>query len=185
MLARPSFLADIVHPSASENISSAIWRGDRSAYPSSRSLMNQAFSANRQASRKNGMPWRSHTSRTARRLAIETGCPPPELLVTVTMTNGMRSDPTSRIVSSRASTSMLPLNGWRASGSVPSSMTTSRASAPRYSTLALVVSKWVLLGTTWPSSTITVNRMCSAARPWWVGMTWENPVSSRTTSRNL
>ncbi len=56
MLASPSFLADIVHPSASENISGAISRGVRVGVAPSRILMNQAFSANRQASRKNGMP---------------------------------------------------------------------------------------------------------------------------------
>ncbi len=60
--------------------------------------MNQAFSANRQASRKNGISCRSQTSRTARRFAIDTGWPPPELLVTVTMTSGIRSRPTSAIV---------------------------------------------------------------------------------------
>jgi len=38
MLARPSFLADIVQPSASENISWAIDFGVRSAKPSSRTL---------------------------------------------------------------------------------------------------------------------------------------------------
>jgi hypothetical protein len=38
MLARPSFLADIVHPSASENISCAICFGVLSAWPASRRL---------------------------------------------------------------------------------------------------------------------------------------------------
>ncbi|MBS1265020.1 MAG: hypothetical protein MAG471_00848 [Acidimicrobiaceae bacterium] len=73
MLARPSFLADMVQPSASENISCAISFGVLSAYPSSRVLMNQAFSANRQASRKNGTAYSSHTWRTALRLAMDTG----------------------------------------------------------------------------------------------------------------
>ena len=36
MLARPSFLADIVQPSASENISRAISRGVRPDWPGSR-----------------------------------------------------------------------------------------------------------------------------------------------------
>ena len=53
--------------------------------------MNQEFSANRQASRYSGMPCRlEQTSRTASMLPIETGCPPPELLVTVSITIGMR-----------------------------------------------------------------------------------------------
>ena len=73
MLDKPSFLAEKVAPSTSENISRAICFGDRSAWPSSLSLMNQAFSANRQASKKKGRPWRSQTSRTARRFANETG----------------------------------------------------------------------------------------------------------------
>jgi uncharacterized membrane protein YhaH (DUF805 family) len=41
---------------------------------------------------------------------------------------------------------------------------------PWYSMLARVVSKCVLLGTMLPSSTVTVKRIRSAARPWWVGM---------------
>ena len=40
MLARPSFLADMVQPSASENISCAIAFGVRPAWPASRVLMN-------------------------------------------------------------------------------------------------------------------------------------------------
>ena len=39
MLARPSFLADIVQPSASENISRAISFGVRADWPGSRCLM--------------------------------------------------------------------------------------------------------------------------------------------------
>ena len=59
------------------------------AWPGSRCLMNQAFSANRQASRNSGIPFRSQTLRTSLRLASDTGWPPPELLVTVIMTTGM------------------------------------------------------------------------------------------------
>ena len=88
MFARPSFLADIVMPSASAAISRTMSGIERSPWPGSRSLMNQAFSAKRQASRKSGTPWRSQTARTARRFSSETGCPPPELLVTVTNTTG-------------------------------------------------------------------------------------------------
>jgi hypothetical protein len=39
MLASPSFLADMVQPSASANIRRAISRGESSAQPGSRSLM--------------------------------------------------------------------------------------------------------------------------------------------------
>ena len=56
----------------------------------------------------------------------------------------------ARSASSRSSaaTSMLPLNGWTNDGSRPSGITRSTASAPRASTFARVVSKWVLFGTT-------------------------------------
>ena len=146
--------------------------------------MNQAFSAKRHASKISGKSYSSHTSRTARTFSIDTGWPPPELLVTVNITIGMRSAPTSSIVALSASTSMFPLNGRITDGSRPSGMTMSRASAPWYSTLARVVSKWVLFGTTSPSLTATVNRIFSAALPWCVGMTWSNPVMLLTADSN-
>ena len=62
-------------------------------------------------------------------------------------------------------------------------MTRSTASAPVYSTLARVVSKWVLLGTTLPGPPTTENRIFSAARPWWVGMTCWNGNSFWTASQ--
>ncbi len=145
--------------------------------------MNHAFSANRQASRNSGSSYRSQTARTARRLASETGWPPPELLVTVMNTTGMASRPRSAMRASSASTSMLPLNGWRADGWRPSAMGRSRASAPVNSTLARVVSKWVLFGTTLPGPATTLNRIFSAARPWWVGITCRNGNRAWTASR--
>ena len=60
----------------------------RSACPGSRSRMNQAFSAKRQASRNSGTPWRSQIARTPRRFSSDTGWPPPELLVMVMNTTG-------------------------------------------------------------------------------------------------
>ena len=75
-------------PSASEAVSRTISATERSPWPSSRSRMNHAFSAKRQASRKSGTPWRSHTARTARRFSSDTGWPPPELFVIVTKTTG-------------------------------------------------------------------------------------------------
>ncbi|MBS1265021.1 MAG: hypothetical protein MAG471_00849 [Acidimicrobiaceae bacterium] len=80
--------------------------------------------------------------------------------------------------------SMFPLNGATRAGSPPSAATRSLASAPLYSTFARVVSKWLLLTTTWPLSTSTEKRIFSAALPWWVGITSLNPVRSRTTSSN-
>ena len=183
MFAIPSFLADIVMPSARAPISRTISTTGRCAWPGSRSLMNHAFSANRQPSRNSGLPCASHTSRIAWRFSSETGWPPPELLVIVTMTTGTAS-PRSRSSASSAAVSMFPLNGWMSDGWRPSAMTRSTASAPVYSTLARVVSKWVLLGMTLPGPPIAVNRSFSAARPWWVGMTWRNGNSRWTASRN-
>ncbi len=80
--------------------------------------------------------------------------------------------------------SMLPLNGWMVAGSRPTGMGRSTASAPVNSTLARVVSKWVLLGTTVPGPATTLNRIFSAARPWWVGITCLKAKSSWTASRN-
>ena len=62
-------------------------------------------------------------------------------------------------------------------------MTRSTASAPVSSTLARVVSKWVLLGIVFPGPPMTEKRIFSAARPWWVGMTWRNGKRSWTASR--
>ena len=88
MLARPSFLALIVIPSASEATSRAMSLTVRSDCPGSRSRMNHAFSAKRHASRNSGTPWRSHTARTPRRFSSDTGWPPPELFVMVMNTSG-------------------------------------------------------------------------------------------------
>ena len=63
-------------------------------------------------------------------------------------------------------------------------MTRSTASAPVNSTFARVVSKWVLFGMARPGPAIVENRIFSAARPWWVGMTCRNGKSARTDSRN-
>ena len=174
MLARPSFFADIVQPSARRNISCAMRFGVQSANSASRCLMNHAFSAKRQASRMNGLRYLSHNARTPRRFSIDTGCPPPELFVTVTMTSGTRSPSAFRVRSS-AARSMLPLNGCTRAGTRPSATTRSRASAPSASTLARVVSKWLLLGTISPAFNTEWNRIRSAARPWCVGMMWRKP----------
>jgi hypothetical protein len=78
---------------------------------------------------------------------------------------------------------MLPLKGWRDEGTRASAIGRSRASAPVNSTFARVVSKWVLFGITFPGPPSVLNRIFSAARPWWVGMTCSNANSSRTASR--
>ena len=60
----------------------------------------------------------------------------------------------------------------------------STACAPVNSMLARVVSKWVLFGITRPGPPTTVNRIFSAARPWWVGKTCRNGNRPVTASRN-
>ncbi len=82
--------------------------------------------------------------------AIETGWPPPELLVTVSITSGIFSAPSRSIRASSASTSILPLKSRRACVSAASGMGRSTARAPVNSMLARVVSKCVLEGTTCP-----------------------------------
>ncbi len=62
-------------------------------------------------------------------------------------------------------------------------MTRSTASAPVNSTLARVVSKWVLLGIALPGPPTTLKRIFSAARPWWVGITCLNGKRACTLSR--
>ena len=166
MLAKASFLAENVQPSASRNIFCAICFGVQSAYGASRCRINHAFSANRQASRYSGMPCLDATAFTASILASETGCPPPELLVTVIITSGMRAAPSVSISRSSAATSILPLNGPRAWVSAASGQGRSTARAPFDSTFARVVSKCVLFGTSFPGPQVTWNRMRSAARPW-------------------
>ncbi len=89
----------------------------------------------------------------------------------VTMTQGM-SAPRSRSSTSRAATSMSPLKGCSCAGSSACGDGRSSAWAPVNSMLARVVSKWVLFGMTFPGPPRTVKRIFSAARPWWVRMTW-------------
>ena len=115
---------------------------------------------------------------------METGWPPPELLVTVIMHSGMRARPVSAICRRSLAGSMFPLKGWTREGTFPSAMTRSTALAPVYSMLARVVSKWLLLGISDSRFAQTENRMRSAARPWWVGMMCRKPVRSRTTFSN-
>ena len=78
---------------------------------------------------------------------------------------------------------MLPLNGWREDGTSASATGRSSASAPVNSTFARVVSKWVLFGIVLPGPPSALNRIFSAARPWWVGITCSNGNSSLTASR--
>ncbi len=73
MFASGSFLALIVIPSARQAISRTMSATSRPSWPSSRSRMNHAFSANRQASRKSGTWCLSQTALTAWRFAKLTG----------------------------------------------------------------------------------------------------------------
>src|SRR5690606_6317130 len=79
----------------------------------------------------------------------------------------------------------VPLERVIGGGVRPSGITRSTASAPVASTLARVVSKWVLDGTTFPAPPRTLKMIFSAARPWWVGMTCFRGQSDLTASSNL
>ena len=81
---------------------------------------------------------------------MDTGWPPPELLVTVSITSGTRRAPVSSISASSAATSMLPLNGCRVLGERALGNRQIDRLRAANSTLARVVSKWVLFGTTSP-----------------------------------
>src|ERR1039458_8957989 len=82
------------------------------------------------------MPWRAQTRLTASILAMETGWPPPELLVTVSIASGMLGAPSETMRDSSAATSMLPLKSRRACVSAASGMGRSTARAPVNSILA-------------------------------------------------
>ena len=102
---------------------------------------------------------RSQSARTPRRFSSDTGWPPPELLVTVTITSGTRAAVLGEQAPRAPSRSMLPLNGCTsARDRAPRGSTRSTASAPATSMLARVVSKWVLLGTTSPGCRIAVEQ---------------------------
>ena len=73
ILAKASFFALMVMPSATANMSRTMSFTLRSACPGSRHLMNQAFSAKRQPSMISGLPWRCAISAAARMLARLTG----------------------------------------------------------------------------------------------------------------
>ena len=79
---------------------------------------------------------------------------------------------------------MLPLNGCLDDGTSASGTGRSSASAPVNSTFARVVSKCVLFGMVLPGPPSTLNRIFSAARPWWVGIRCSNGNSSCTESLN-
>jgi hypothetical protein len=79
---------------------------------------------------------------------------------------------------------MSPLKGNVLSRSSASLQGRSSAIAPVASTFARVVSKCVLFGTTRPLPATAWKSRCSAARPWWTGITSSKPRIDRTVSRN-
>ena len=150
MFASASFFALIVMPSARAAISRTMSATSRSPCPGSRSRMNQAFSANRHASRNSGTPYRSQSVAHAAQVLERDGLARRrELFVIVTNTTGTSAARSASSASS-APRSMFPLNGCSFAGSRPSGITRSTASAPVNSTFARVVSKCVLFGTTLP-----------------------------------
>jgi hypothetical protein len=83
----------------------------------------------------------------------------------------MRRAPCSATTRSSFARSTLPLKGCSLRGSWASSMMTSTNVAPASSWCRRVVVKYMLPGMTSPGLMSSVLTMCSAARPWWVGMT--------------
>ena len=153
MLARPSFLADIVMPSASEAISrtmSGIGRSRlaRLAQLDEPGVLGEAAGVEEQRHAV-AVAHRAHGAQVLQRDRLAAA-----------RVVGDRHEHDRHVLGaalvdaarSSAATSMLPLNGWIDGGSRPSAITRSTASAPVTSTLARVVSKWVLLGTTLPGA---------------------------------
>jgi hypothetical protein len=113
-------------------------------------------------------------------LAMDTGWPPPVLLVTVSMPNGMRWPSFS---TSGARQVDVALEGRDRRRLQALGITRSSASTPMYSRLPRVVSKWQLLGTRSPFLHTAVNSTFSAARPWCVGTKCMPVMSWITFSR--
>jgi len=110
---------------------------------------------------------------TSRTFAIETGCPPPELLVTVSITSGIFFAPSRSITSAsracpyflkRMTNAALSLREWE-------------DPSPGHRRIR----NWrgwcqsACCSTMSPFLHITLKRMRSAARPWCVGITWRKP----------
>ncbi len=117
------------------------------------------------------MPCSRQICLVSRMFSIETGWPPPRVVRDGDHAQrDVRRARLRAMNSPRAAVSRLPLKSAMPSGSVPSAMGRSTASAPENSMLARVVSKWELLGMCLPWPPTMENRIRSAARPWWVGM---------------
>ncbi|MPN21648.1 hypothetical protein SDC9_169028 [bioreactor metagenome] len=138
---------------------------DLFSYPFSRNFIKYAFSANRQQSRYNGIPYLLKIFFVSRIFSIETGCPPPLLFVMVSIPIGIRSLPYFLIVSSSLLRSIFPLKSAITSGLTPSAVGKSTGIAPMNSKLPRVVSKCVLFGTTLSALATTLNKTFSAALP--------------------
>ena len=102
---------------------------------------------------------------------METGCPPPELLVMVSMTSGMRSRPTRWMVS-RSSDIHVAFEGMDEVGLAAlgdDEVESLGAGGFNIGAGGVEVS---VVGYDSPVLTMVLNRIRSAARPWCVGMTW-------------
>ena len=114
------------------------------------------------------MLYLSATVRISFMFAIDTGCPPEELQVTVRTINGTFSAPYSFIVFSSFSIFTFPLKGWSISVSKASSIVQSIAFAFLNSIWPFVVSKCEFPGIISPSFIVAENKTFSAALPWCV-----------------
>ena len=152
MLARPSFLALIVMPSASDAISRTMSATSRSrlarlALADEPGVLGEAAGVEEQRHAV-AVAERPHAAQVLQRDRLAAA----GVVGDRHEHDGDVGAPRSSSSASRRSRSMFPLNGWSDAGSRPSGITRSTASAPVASTLARVVSKWVLFGTTLPGT---------------------------------
>src|SRR6516165_7285772 len=183
MLARPSFFADMVEPSAFENISRAISRGVLSAKPASRDFDEVGI-----FSEAAGVDIQRDAILLADLLYFADVGHRHGLAAAGVVGDREHHERdflgSSRSISSwRRSVSMFPLKGKKWAGSLASGVGRSTAVAPTNPQFARVVSKCVLFGTMSPFLQVTLKRMRSAARPWCVGITWRNSKIACTASR--
>ena len=149
--------------------------GVRPSWPGSRFLMKYAFSAKRQASRKNGFPWRSQSFAHAAQVLERDGLPAARVVGdrdhderharAVLVERALESDevdvPLERVEVRRHAA----LGDRRGRAPPPSRPPRSPASCR----------SGCCWGRPGPAASTLWKRIVSAARPWWVGMMWRKP----------
>ena len=184
MLASPSFFADIVMPSASEAISRTI-SGTAALGLARLAGLDEPGVLGEAA----GVEEEGHAVAVADRADAAQVLEAHRLAAARVVGDRDEDDRDASPARARRAArrararSMLPLNGCSTSGWRPSSMTRSTASAPgELDVGAGRVEVGVVGDRLARVRRSTEKRIFSAARPWWVGMTWRNGNSSWTAS---